>query len=52
MSFGRVHQSKSRTPQASWSTSQFAPDPVPDQEPERPPTQKELENQAFQQDKL
>jgi peptidoglycan hydrolase-like protein with peptidoglycan-binding domain len=52
MSFERVHRSKSQTPQTSWSTSQFAPRPFPVQEPKRPPTQEELENQAFQQNKF
>jgi Domain of unknown function (DUF4157) len=52
MSFQRIHQSRSQNPQTSWSTSQFAPRPFPVQEPKRPPTQEELENQAFQQNKF
>lgn len=52
MSFERVHRSKSQTPQTSWSTSQFAPRSFPAQEPKRPPTQEELENQACQQNKF
>lgn len=52
MSFERVHRSSSKAPQTSWSTSQFAPRPFPVQEPKRPPTQEELENQAFQQNKF
>jgi len=52
MSFERVYRSSSQTPQTSWSTSQFAPRPFPVQEPKRPPTQEELENQAFQQNKF
>jgi hypothetical protein len=52
MSFQRIHQSRSQNPQTSSSTSQFAPRPFPVQEPKRPPTQEELENQAFQQNKF
>jgi hypothetical protein len=52
MSFERVRQSKSQAPQTSWNTSQFTPRPFPVQEPKRPPTQEELENQAFQQDRF
>jgi hypothetical protein len=52
MSFERVHRSSSQISKTSWSTSQFAPRPFPVQEPKRPPTQEELENQAFQQNKF
>jgi hypothetical protein len=54
MSFQRVHQSRSQNPQTqtSSSTSQFAHRPFPVQEPKRTPTQEELENQAFQQNKF
>jgi len=52
MSFQPVHQSRSQNPQTSLSTSQFAPRPFPVQEPKRPLTQEEFENQAFDQDKF
>lgn len=52
MSFQRVHQSRSQNPQTSSSTSQFAPRPFPVQEPKRPPTQEEIENEVFQQNKF
>jgi hypothetical protein len=52
MSFEHVHRSRSQSPQSSWSTSQFAPRPFPVQEPQRPPTQEEIENEAFQQNKF
>jgi hypothetical protein len=52
MSFQPVRQSRSQNPQTSSSTSQFAPRPFPAQEPKRPLTQEELENQAFDQDKF
>lgn len=52
MSFERVHQSKSQSPQSSSSTSQFAPRQFSAQEPKRPPTQEEIENEAFNQNKF
>lgn len=52
MSFQRVHRSKSQSPQSSSSTSQFAPRPFPVQEPKRLPTQEDIENEAFQQNKF
>jgi peptidoglycan hydrolase-like protein with peptidoglycan-binding domain len=52
MSFQRVHQSRSQTPQTSWSTSQFAPRPLAVQEPKCPPTQEDIKNEAFQQNKF
>lgn len=52
MSFQRVHQSKSQNTQSSSSNSQFAPRPFPVQQPQRPPTQVQIENQAFAQDKF
>jgi hypothetical protein len=52
MSFERVHRSKSQRPQSSLSTSQFAPRPFPVQKPERPLTQEDIENEAFQQNKF
>jgi hypothetical protein len=52
MSFERVHRSRSQSPQSSSSTSQFAPRPFPVQEPKRPPTQEDIENEAFQQNKF
>jgi len=52
MSFQRVHQSKSQSPQASSSTSQFVPRPFSVQEPKRLPTQEDIENEAFQQNKF
>lgn len=52
MSFQHVHRSKSQTPQSSSSTSQFAPPPFSVQEPKRSPTQEEIENEAFQQNKF
>lgn len=52
MSFECVHRSKSQSPQSSSSTSQFAPRPFPVQEPQRPPTQEDIENEAFQQNKF
>ena len=52
MSFERVHRSGSQSPQFSSSTSQFAPRPFPVQEPKRPPTQEDIENEAFQQNKF
>jgi len=52
MTFERVHRSRSQSPQSSWSTSQFAPRPFPVQEPKRTPTQEDIENEAFQQNKF
>ena len=52
MSFERVHQSRSQSPQSSWSASQFAPRPFPVPEPKHLPSQTKLENQAFQQNKF
>lgn len=52
MTFQRVHQSRSQSPQVSSSRSQFAPRPFPVQKPKRPPTQEKLENHAFNQDKF
>ncbi|BAY24704.1 OmpA/MotB domain-containing protein [Calothrix sp. NIES-2100] len=52
MSFQRVHQSKNQNSQTSWSTSQFAPRPLSEKEPQALPTQEEIENQAFEQDKF
>lgn len=52
MTFERVHRSKSRSPQASSSTSQFAPRPFSIQEPKCLPTQEDIENEAFQQNKF
>jgi hypothetical protein len=52
MTFERVHRSRSQSPQSSSSTSQFAPRPFPVQEPKRPPTQEDIENDAFQQNKF
>ncbi len=52
MSFQRVHQEKSHSSQTSSRISQFAPHPVPLQDPKRPLTLQELENQAFDQTKF
>ncbi|MBE9079210.1 hypothetical protein IQ241_18215 [Romeria aff. gracilis LEGE 07310] len=52
MSFERVHRSKSQSPQVSSSTSQFAPRPFSIREPKRLPTQEDIENEAFQQNKF
>ncbi len=52
MSFQRVHRSISQSPQTSWTTSQFAPRPFPVQKPQRPPTQEEIENEGFEQNKF
>lgn len=52
MSFERVHRSRSQTSQTSLSTSQFAPRPFPVQQPKRPPTQADIGNEAFQQNKF
>lgn len=52
MSFEHVHRSKSQSPQSSSSTSQFAPRPFSGQEPKRLPTQEDIENEAFQQNKF
>ncbi len=52
MSFQRIHQFKSQNPQVSSSNSQFAPRPLPAQQPQRPPTQAQIENQAFTQEKF
>lgn len=52
MSFERVHRSSSQSPKTSSSASQFAPRPFPVQEPKRPPTQEDIENEAFQQNKF
>jgi hypothetical protein len=52
MSFERVHQSRSQSSQSSSSMSQFALRPFPVQEPKRPPTQEEIENEAFRQNKF
>jgi Domain of unknown function (DUF4157) len=52
MSFDRVHRSSPQSSQASSSPSQFAPRPCSTPTVQSPPTQEELENQAFQQDKF
>jgi hypothetical protein len=52
MSFERVHRSKSQSPQASSSTSQFAPSQFSAQEPKRPLTQEDIENKAFNQNQF
>lgn len=52
MSFQHIQRSKSQSPQFLSSTSQFAPRPFPVQEPKRPPTQEDIENEAFQQNKF
>lgn len=52
MSFERVHRAKSQTPQTSWSPSQFAPGPFPVQEPKCPPTNEDIQNKDFQQNKF
>lgn len=49
MSFQRVHQSTLKNAQTSWSTSGFAPSSISTQSV---PTQEEIENQAFEQDKF
>ncbi|NJM84929.1 MAG: hypothetical protein HC839_01225, partial [Leptolyngbyaceae cyanobacterium RM2_2_21] len=51
MSSQRVHPFSSQTPQ-TWSTSQFASRPFAAQEPKRPPTQQDIENEALQQNKF
>lgn len=52
MSFQRVHNSQFQQSQSSANTSPFAPRPFPEKEALRPPTQEEIENQAFHQDKF
>jgi Domain of unknown function (DUF4157) len=52
MSFQRIHQARSQNPQISSSSSQFAPRPFLGREPQRPPTQEDLANEAFQQNKF
>lgn len=52
MSFEHAYRSRSKSSQTSLSTLQFAPRPFPVQEPKRPLTQEEIENKAFQQNKL
>jgi peptidoglycan hydrolase-like protein with peptidoglycan-binding domain/LysM repeat protein len=52
MSFQRIHQSISQDTQTLSSTSQFAPRPFPVEEPKRPSTQEDIENEAFQQNKF
>lgn len=52
MSFQRIRQLRSQHPQISLRQSQPAPHPVPVPEPQRSPTQQDIENTAFNQDKL
>ena len=52
MSFKRIHKSKSQSPQTSSSASRFAPHQFPIQKPKRPPTQEDIENKAFNQNKF
>lgn len=52
MSSQSVHQSQPQAPQASSSTSRFAPRPFSVQGSRRPPTQEASENEVFQQKKF
>jgi len=52
MLFQHSHQSRSQSPQSSSNTSQFSPRPFPVQGPKRPPTQEDLEEEAFDQNKF
>ncbi|NJL88242.1 MAG: hypothetical protein HC886_23465 [Leptolyngbyaceae cyanobacterium SM1_1_3] len=52
MAFQRVQPSGFQNPQTSSGFSQFASRPFLEQQPKRPPTQQELEQQVFNQDKF
>lgn len=52
MSFQGVVQSRTQNPQTSSNTSRFAPRSFSIPEPQRPQTQEEIENEAFEQDKF
>lgn len=52
MSFHRIHKSTAKNTQTSQTTSQFASRPFSIEKTQRPPTQEEIENQAFEQNKF